>query len=60
MKEKSSGERFWKIAFICYLVTIIAVYVKIYVFHAYPIYRDESQIPDALASFEKIGSYFHN
>ena len=37
---------FWAVALFCYALVVVATYMRIYVYHNYPIFYTEEEIPD--------------
>lgn len=44
--QKSGNRFFWIVALLAYAIVVIAVYARIYTYHAYPIFYTEEEIPD--------------
>lgn len=49
--EKSTSNVFWYLVIACYAVSVFLSYARIYVFHAYPIYYSEEDMPSLLGEF---------
>ncbi len=47
MPQQKGNKLFWGVAITCYALVVLATYFRMYVYHAYPIYYTEDEIPDA-------------
>jgi hypothetical protein len=58
MKAKKSN-LFVSLLIVCYAISLIFSYLRIYVFHAYPIYYTEEEMPGPLDLLSDIPSLWN-
>ncbi len=56
MSERNKERIFLKLIIGCYFVAIVLSFMRIYVFHAYPVYSSEDDMPGAWDTITDIPS----
>lgn len=59
MNGKQNSDIFFKVVMGCYFLSLLLSFLRIYVFHDYPVYYNADDIPDFEGEIQTAISEFH-